>query len=212
MRLPVFAARTSLALLVLAPLIALAAGVTVPPYTRSVLPNGTVLLVRDAALRVCGDGRGDGAATTCHTKTRDLRRIGRHPAVSGDDHVAVGSHDQRLLADDLHADSIQEIRLQQGAAIGFVELHHSQNAARRGSGWCRAGHVAYSTGAFAQGWFHVKLAAVLGLSAYHVWLAGYHTALLGGERKLSGRKLRMLNEIPGIAAALIVIMVVLRPF
>ena len=45
MRLPVFAARTSLALLVLAPLIALAAGVTVPPYTRSVLPNGTVLLV-----------------------------------------------------------------------------------------------------------------------------------------------------------------------
>ena len=47
---------------------------------------------------------------------------------------------------------------------------------------------------------------------YHVWLAGYHTALLGGERKLSGRKLRMLNEIPGIAAALIVSMVVLRPF
>ncbi len=72
--------------------------------------------------------------------------------------------------------------------------------------------LAYSTGAFAQGWFHVKLAAVLGLSAYHVWLAGYHTALLGGERKLSGRNLRMLNEIPGIAAALIVIMVVLRPF
>lgn len=72
--------------------------------------------------------------------------------------------------------------------------------------------LAYSTGAFAHGWFHVKLAAVLGLTAYQVWLAGYHAALQRGERKLTGRNLRMLNEVPGIAAALIVIMVVLRPF
>ena len=72
--------------------------------------------------------------------------------------------------------------------------------------------LAYSTGVFAQGWFHVKLAAVLGLTAYHIWLAGYHAALTRGERRLTGRQLRMLNEIPGIAAALIVIMVVLRPF
>jgi len=72
--------------------------------------------------------------------------------------------------------------------------------------------LAYSTGAFSNGWFHVKLAAVLGLTAYHVWLAGYHTAMQRGERKLTGRQLRMLNEVPGIAAALIVIMVVVRPF
>ena len=72
--------------------------------------------------------------------------------------------------------------------------------------------LAYATGVFAQGWFHVKLAAVLGLTAYHIWLAGYHAALTRGERRLTGRQLRMLNEIPGIAAALIVIMVVLRPF
>jgi protoporphyrinogen IX oxidase len=72
--------------------------------------------------------------------------------------------------------------------------------------------LAYSTGAFSNGWFHVKLAAVLGLTAYHVWLAGYYTALQRGERKLTGRQLRMLNEVPGIAAALIVIMVVVRPF
>ena len=72
--------------------------------------------------------------------------------------------------------------------------------------------LAYATGVFAQGWFLVKLAAVLGLTAYHIWLAGYHAALTRGERRLTGRQLRMLNEIPGIAAALIVIMVVLRPF
>ena len=72
--------------------------------------------------------------------------------------------------------------------------------------------LAISTGAYLQGWFHVKLALVLALSAYHVYLAGYHTALARGERKLSGKQLRLLNEVPGIAAALIVIMVVLKPF
>ena len=72
--------------------------------------------------------------------------------------------------------------------------------------------LAVSTGDYLQGWFQVKLAMVLALSAYHVYLAGYHTALARGERKLSGKQLRLLNEVPGIAAALIVIMVVLRPF
>ena len=72
--------------------------------------------------------------------------------------------------------------------------------------------LAISTGDYLQGWFQVKLAMVLALSAYHVYLAGYHTALARGERKLSGKQLRLLNEVPGIAAALIVIMVVLRPF
>ena len=72
--------------------------------------------------------------------------------------------------------------------------------------------LALSTGDYLQGWFHVKLALVLALSAYHIYLAGYHAALARGERKLSGKQLRLLNEVPGIAAALIVIMVVLKPF
>ena len=78
--------------------------------------------------------------------------------------------------------------------------------------WLLGLALAYYTGAFAQGWFHAKLGFVLILSAYHVWLAGYHEGLKQGVRKLSGKKLRMLNEVPGLAATLIVIMVVLRPF
>lgn len=78
--------------------------------------------------------------------------------------------------------------------------------------WLLGLALAYNTGAFAQGWFHAKLGFVLILSAYHIWLAGYHDALKQGQRKLSGKKLRMLNEVPGLAATLIVIMVVLRPF
>ncbi|MBB4614598.1 CopD family protein [Novosphingobium taihuense] len=72
--------------------------------------------------------------------------------------------------------------------------------------------LAVDIGAFSQGWFHLKLAFVLVLTAYHFWLATYAQQLAQGVRKLSGKKLRMLNEIPGIAAAVIVIMVIVKPF
>ena len=78
--------------------------------------------------------------------------------------------------------------------------------------WVLGLALAVSTGAVGQGWFHAKLALVFALSAYHIWLAGYAASLARGMRKLSGRRLRLLNEIPGIAAALIVILVVVKPF
>jgi putative membrane protein len=78
--------------------------------------------------------------------------------------------------------------------------------------WILGLALALTIGAFSQPWFHVKLAFVLALSAYHVWLAGYHQALARGDRRLSGKRLRLLNEVPGMAAAMIVIMVVLKPF
>ena len=78
--------------------------------------------------------------------------------------------------------------------------------------WVLGLSLAYTIGAFAQPWFHAKFTVVLALTAYHVWLAGYHAALKRGERKFSGRHLRLINEIPGLAAALIVILVVVKPF
>ena len=32
-----------------------------------------------------------------------------------------------------------------------------------------------------------------------------------GERRLTGKQLRLLNEVPGLAAALIVVLVIVRP-
>jgi protoporphyrinogen IX oxidase len=78
--------------------------------------------------------------------------------------------------------------------------------------WVLGLALAITTAAFSQGWFHAKLVLVLGLSGYHLWLARYATDLAQGDRKLSGKQLRMLNEVPGIAAALIVVLVVVRPF
>ena len=78
--------------------------------------------------------------------------------------------------------------------------------------WALGMALAASTGAFGQTWFQLKLALVLALTAYHVWMAGYAANLAQGERRLTGKRLRMLNEVPGIAAALIVILVIVRPF
>ena len=78
--------------------------------------------------------------------------------------------------------------------------------------WALGLALAMTVGAFSQGWFHAKLAFVLGLSAYHFWMASYAAALAKGERKLTGKRLRLLNEIPGVAAALIVVLAVVKPF
>jgi putative membrane protein len=72
--------------------------------------------------------------------------------------------------------------------------------------------LAFAGGAWGQGWFYAKLALVLGLSAYHGYLSGYARKLAMGERALSGKQLRLLNEVPGVAVALIVVLVVIKPF
>ena len=72
--------------------------------------------------------------------------------------------------------------------------------------------LAFSIDAWSPGWFHAKLLLVLALSGYHGWMAGYAKKLARGERPLEGRKLRLLNEVPGVAAALIVVLVIVRPF
>ncbi|QPQ56324.1 CopD family protein [Allosphingosinicella flava] len=72
--------------------------------------------------------------------------------------------------------------------------------------------LAYTTGAWSQGWFHAKFALVLILSGYHGYMVSYGKKLARGERPVSGKALRIMNEVPGIATALIVILVIVRPF
>jgi putative membrane protein len=78
--------------------------------------------------------------------------------------------------------------------------------------WILGLMLAFNVDAWSQGWFHAKLALVIALSGYQGWLAGYGKKLAKGQRPLSGRAVRMLNEIPGIAAAIIVVLVIVRPF
>jgi putative membrane protein len=78
--------------------------------------------------------------------------------------------------------------------------------------WLLGLALAWVTGAWDQGWFHAKLALVLALSGYQGWMVGYGRKLAAGARPASNRALRMMNEVPGIAVVLVVVLVVVRPF
>ena len=60
--------------------------------------------------------------------------------------------------------------------------------------------LAFNGGYWREGWFLAKFALVVGLSAYHGWMVGYAKQLARGERLLSETTLRLLNEVPGVAA------------
>jgi putative membrane protein len=72
--------------------------------------------------------------------------------------------------------------------------------------------LAINVDAFSQGWFHAKLAAVIALSGYHGWAVGYGKKLAKGHRPVTDKALRWMNEIPGIATAVIVVLVIVKPF
>jgi protoporphyrinogen IX oxidase len=78
--------------------------------------------------------------------------------------------------------------------------------------WVFGLSLAYVTSAWQQTWFLAKFGLVIALSAYHGWMVGYGRKLGAGDRPVSGRALRMMNEVPGIAVVLIVILVIVRPF
>ena len=78
--------------------------------------------------------------------------------------------------------------------------------------WILGLSLAWITGAFGQGWFQAKFALVLLLSAYHGWMVGYGRKLVRGDRSMSGKALRMMNEVPGLFAVLIIVLVIVRPF
>ena len=78
--------------------------------------------------------------------------------------------------------------------------------------WILGLALAFNVDAFSQGWFHAKFALVVALTGYQGWLGVYGRGLAAGKRPLENRSLRIMNELPGIAAALIVVLVIVRPF
>jgi putative membrane protein len=72
--------------------------------------------------------------------------------------------------------------------------------------------LAFNINAFHEGWFIAKFLLVIALTGYQGWLGVYGKKLARGARPLSNKAVRMINEIPGIAAAIIVVLVIVRPF
>jgi protoporphyrinogen IX oxidase len=78
--------------------------------------------------------------------------------------------------------------------------------------WLLGLSLAWITQAWTQSWFIAKFTLVFALSGYHGWMVGYGKKLAAGQRPVSGRSLRLMNEIPGIAVVLIVVLVIVKPF
>jgi len=85
-----------------------------------------------------------------------------------------------------------------GPAIGIV--------------WLLGLALATHLGAWNEGWFHAKLLFVILLSGFQGWLGAYGRKLARGDRPLENKTLRIMNEIPGIMTAIIVVLVIVKPF
>jgi protoporphyrinogen IX oxidase len=67
-------------------------------------------------------------------------------------------------------------------------------------------------GAAGLGWLYAKLLFVVLLTGFHGMMVARAKAMARGERPLSERQLRMWGEAPGVLLALIVVLVVIKPF
>jgi putative membrane protein len=78
--------------------------------------------------------------------------------------------------------------------------------------WLLGLSLAFHLGAWGMGWFSAKLLFVVLLTGYQGWLGAYGRKLARGDRPLENRTLRIMNEIPGIMTAIIVVLVIVKPF
>ena len=62
------------------------------------------------------------------------------------------------------------------------------------------------------GWWHGKLAGLLGMTAFHHHLGLARKALERDERRHTERYWRLMNEVPTLLLVLIVVMVIVKPF
>ena len=79
-------------------------------------------------------------------------------------------------------------------------------------GLALAANVGLFDGLPGLGWLHAKLLLVVLLSGFQGWMTGYARHLAAGEARLPTRRLRMINELPALAVALIVVLAVVKPF
>jgi protoporphyrinogen IX oxidase len=62
------------------------------------------------------------------------------------------------------------------------------------------------------GWLHLKLLLVLGMSGYHGVLSRWRKDFVAGRNTRSSKFYRLMNEIPTLMTIPIVILVIVKPF
>lgn len=75
-----------------------------------------------------------------------------------------------------------------------------------------AANAGLFSGTSGLGWLHTKLLLVILLTGYHGWTVGYAKKLAAGKPTLTGRQLRLINEVPALLVTFIVILAIVQPF
>jgi len=75
-----------------------------------------------------------------------------------------------------------------------------------------AANAGLFSGGAGLGWLHLKLLLVVILTGYHGWAVGYARKLAAGKPTMTGRQLRMINEVPAVLVTFIVILAIVQPF
>ncbi|MEL6680715.1 MAG: CopD family protein, partial [Pseudomonadota bacterium] len=65
---------------------------------------------------------------------------------------------------------------------------------------------------YGSAWFYIKFLAVIGMTWMHHWLGLRRKDFLADRNTLTGRRYRLMNEVPTLLMVVIVVMVVVRPF
>lgn len=72
--------------------------------------------------------------------------------------------------------------------------------------------IALNSSLLSNGWLHLKLALVIGLSGLHGYFVAMGRKIDNGESKVSAKTLKLLNELPFVVMVAIVILAVVKPF
>lgn len=72
--------------------------------------------------------------------------------------------------------------------------------------------MAWLIGAWSDGWFHAKLALVVGLTIFHELLGRWVRVFAADQNLRPAKFYRMINEIPTLIMIGIVILVIVKPF
>ncbi|MBV0913513.1 protoporphyrinogen oxidase HemJ [Anianabacter salinae] len=65
---------------------------------------------------------------------------------------------------------------------------------------------------WSEGWPWLKAVAVIGMTAFHGWCAGQRKRFAGQGETLTGRRYRLMNEVPTLFLLVIVVAVIVKPF
>lgn len=61
-------------------------------------------------------------------------------------------------------------------------------------------------------WPWAKAVSILGMTWFHMWCASRRKAFMDGSNSMTGRRYRIMNEVPTVLLIVIVISIIVRPF